>query len=363
MSFTLYRYIGLKVLTGVLALLLILTGLTLLIDLIESLRQVGKIENAGLMFALKLTVLRTPKLILTLMPFIFLFGTMWAFFQLNRRSEIAVMRSAGLSVWKIAMPAMILAIVSGVIIPTLIDPIASNMSALAQHEKNAIRGKKAQLLKELQGDIWLRQREGDVALILHAEGYDPEQNLLSDVTLWKRTLEGVFLERWDAQTAVIADKQFILQDAQLNTADNQNTDIRQTQIVPSAFNLSDLRESIARPDQMSIWALPGFIQLAHDAGLPTVKYHLRLNDLLSTPLKLLAMILIAAGFSMQPVRSGGTASLILSGIAAGFLLFIIAELSNATAEAQVVPVFLAAWAPAMLATLLALTLLLHTEDG
>ena len=53
----------------------------------------------------------------------------------------------------------------------------------------------------------------------------------------------------------------------------------------------------------------------------------------------------------------------LAGILAGFVLFIASELSNAMAEALVAPVWLAAWAPALIAVLLSLTLLLHTEDG
>ena len=51
------------------------------------------------------------------------------------------------------------------------------------------------------------------------------------------------------------------------------------------------------------------------------------------------------------------------GIAAGFALFILSELSTAIAEASIVPVGLAAWAPGILAVLFATGLLLYREDG
>ncbi len=359
----LYKYIAVQTLWGVVGLFIILTGLILLIDLIESLREVEKIEQAGFGFALKLTFLRTPKLALTLTPFIFLFGAMWAFFQMNRRSEIAVMRSAGMSVWEIISPAALLSFLIGMLVLTAADPLASKMNAQAEIAKNEIRGKGENLLKMLQGSIWLRQRDGDTALILHAKEYDPSSNKLSEVTLWKRSLEGAFIERWDADSAIIGDKKFELQNALLSTLDTSETEIRETQIVTSAFNLSDLKESVAKPETLSFWALPEFIDLAKDAGLPIVKYHLRYHDLISLPFKLFAMVLIAATFSMRPIRGGGTFPLILSGIVAGFGLFIFAELSNATAEAMVAPVWLAAWAPAALAVLISVTLLLYTEDG
>ncbi len=360
---TVYRYIAVYTLLGVFGLLIFLTGLILLIDMIESLREVESIEGAGFGFALKLTFLRAPKLALTLTPFIFLFGSMWAFYELNRRSEIAVMRSAGMSVWEIISPAALLSFFIGILVLTFADPLASRMSAQAEIEKNQIRGKSANLLKVLQGGIWLRQRDGDTALILHAEDYNEDNNVLTDVTLWKNTLTGVFLERWDAEFALIGDKQFILQNATLSTLDSTDSEIIESQVVPSVFNLSDLRDEVAKPETLSVWALPDFIELATDAGLPVVEYRLRYHDLISLPFKLFAMVLIAATFSMRPVRGGGTLPLILSGIAAGFVLFIVAQLSNATAEAHVAPVWLAAWAPAVLAVLLSLTLLLHTEDG
>ncbi|NHK27416.1 LPS export ABC transporter permease LptG [Parvularcula flava] len=361
--FTLYRYLSLRTLTGVLGLLIILASMTILIDMIESLREVERIQNAGIGFAAQLTLLRAPKLVLTTMPFIFLFGSMWAFYQLNKRSEVAVMRSAGLSIWGIILPSAILAIVTGIAVLTFADPAASRMSSQAETIKNEIRGKSANLIRELNGGIWLRQRNDDQTLILHASSYDADNNLLRDVVLWKQTLEGVFLERWDAETAEIQDKRYVLNDARLRTLEGQDRQVRETQIVESQFSIDDLREDIAKPETMSIWALPRFIELARDAGLPTVKYELRYHDLLALPIKLLAMVLIAASFSMKPVRSGGTVRLVLWGIAAGFLLFISAEISNATAEARLVPVVLAAWAPVFIAGLLALTFLFNTEDG
>lgn len=359
----LLRYLTTRTLIGVLGLLIILSSMTILIDMIESLREVERIPNAGIGFAAQLTLLRAPKLVLTMMPFIFLFGSMWAFYQLNKRSEIAVMRSAGLSVWGIVAPSAILAILLGVGVLTFVDPLASRMSSHAETVKNEARGKSANLIKVLNGGIWLRQRTGNETLILHADSYDAPENKLRDVVLWKQTLDGVFLERWDADEAEIADRQYILTDARLRTPGSSSGRRQETQVMESVFSISDLREDVAKPDTMSIWALPGFISLAEDAGLPTVKYELRYYDLLSLPLKLLAMVLIAATFSMRPVRQGGTVRLVLWGIASGFVLFITAEISNATAEARLVPVLLAAWAPVFIAALLAITFLLNTEDG
>jgi len=112
-----------------------------------------------------------------------------------------------------------------------------------------------------------------------------------------------------------------------------------------------------------LWNLNRFIRLAEATGVPTAQYYIRFHDLISTPLKLLGMVLIAAAFSMRPSRMGGTLSLVVFAIAAGFVLYMITQISSALGESGKAPLILAAWGPALIATLLAITGLLHLEDG
>ncbi|MGV6801765.1 MAG: LPS export ABC transporter permease LptG [bacterium] len=362
-NWTLFFYIGRKILLSIIGLTAILSGLILLIDMVESLREVENIDGVGLGFALKLTLLRMPQVALNLTPFIFLFGTIFALSQLNRRSEIAVMRSAGLSVWQVLTPALLLSLITGVLIFSVADPIASRMTNHAEVLKDELRGKSSNFLKVMKGGIWLRQQDQDNSIIIHAENFHEKTNILQRVTFWRLSSEGEFLERWDAKRAKLQDKEFVLQNATLRKAGSQDQQVFKSYKLPSAYEVSDLQEQISKPEAMSVWDLPDFIILAEEAGLPSVRYKLRYQELISLPLKLFAMVLIAAAFSLKPVRSGGTVILIIGGILSGFLLFIIAEISNATAEAQIVPVTLAAWGPAILAVLIATTMLLHTEDG
>ena len=133
--------------------------------------------------------------------------------------------------------------------------------------------------------------------------------------------------------------------------------------IPINLSAQDLSEQVAAPETISLWNLNRFIRLAQATGLSTRAYYLRYHDLLSTPLKLLGMVLIAAGFSMRPTRMGGALVLVVFSIATGFILYIITEIATALGEAGSVPLVVAAWSPAIIATLLAITGLLHLEDG
>ena len=114
---------------------------------------------------------------------------------------------------------------------------------------------------------------------------------------------------------------------------------------------------------MSFWDLPGFINTLEAAGFSALRHRLHWHSILSIPLLLCAMVLIAATFSLRLTRRGGTGLLILVGLFAGFLLYFLTDIVLALGMSASIPVVLAAWAPSGVFALLGLAMLLHLEDG
>ncbi|GJL96009.1 MAG: LPS export ABC transporter permease LptG [Hyphococcus sp.] len=360
---TLFKYIGERALIGIGGLLVILLSLVLLTDLIENMRFISKLSEGDFNLAVTLTLLRAPSLTLALFPFVFLFGSIWAFYQLNRRSELAVMRSAGLSIWRLLGPAALIAAFTGVVIITVIDPVSSGMLAYSERIKNIKQGKDRNLMRVFDDGIWLRQQDARMQILINAKTVDRDTSALKEITVWRFGPTGSFIERIDAEEAVLSGRTMEMRDARLTPIDSLQT--RQTPVyaIRTSLKPEDLRDRIAKPETISLWALPNFIILAEAAGLKTVRYHMRFHDLSSTPLKLLAMVLIAAAFSLRPLRNGGIFYLVSFSIGSGFLLYVLSEISKALGESELVPVALAAWTPALVASLAAITTLLHFEDG
>ncbi len=84
---------------------------------------------------------------------------------------------------------------------------------------------------------------------------------------------------------------------------------------------------------------------------------------LAMPFVLAAMVLIAAGFTMRHVRFGGTGRMVMLALFSGLSVFFLRNVAQVLGENGQIPVSLAAWAPPMIAGLLAVALLLHLEDG
>ena len=360
-----FIYLFQRTLFGVIGLFAVIWLLVVSVDLVEAMREVGKVDGAGFSEAVRMTLYRTPQLILTLSPFVFLFGTLWAFGQMAKSSEIAVMRSAGLSVWRLVSAPVLLSVIAGLLTVVLFDPVAADLAGRAQFIKNDMRGKQANMLEPFRDGIWLRQVSGNVAALIRADSYEPDTQTLNGITVWQRTAdEGVFIDRWDAPSGVVRPAGFTLKDARRTSLERRVEPVLPEQAFPISIDLRSLREDVAKPEALSVWELPSFTRIMSSAGMSTVEYQLRLHDLWSLPIRLAAMVLIACAFALSMnARAGGTAALMGIGIAAGFALFILSELSTAIARAGIVPIPMAAWTPSALAVVFAVTLLLYREDG
>jgi lipopolysaccharide export system permease protein len=358
---TLFRYIAGRMLAALFGLLGALSAIVLLADLVENLRFAGK-SGVDFGFALQLTLLRTPAIAQTLLPFIFLFAAIWMFRDLNRRSELAVMRSAGLSVWRLVGPAAFLAAIGGFLVVVAIDPLSARMMAYGEKLKNDVRGKTTSVVRVFGDGIWLRQRDATETLLINAASVD-DAGTLERVTIWRLSPDAAFLERVDAPTAQLSGRTIELKEARMKTPGRQSTQRTPIYAVPTALTLSTLRDNAPAPESMSIWELPRYMVIAEAVGLSTTGYNIRFHDLCSTPLKLTAMVLIAALFSLGPARSGGGFQLLVAAVGSGFALYILSELSTALGESGAVPEPLAAWTPALVATIVAVSLLMRLEEA
>lgn len=358
-----FRYIAWRHIASVGALFVVFTTLIMVIDLIENIRFAGKYAEGSFVFALKITALRALSLTQVLSPFLFLFGSLWCFTQLNRRSEISVMRSAGLSVWRVISPTALVAILAGFFLITFVDPFSAQMMGKSEKMKNDIRGKRTSLVQFFNDGIWLRLSNDDGAVIINAKSINQQEGILGGVTVFKLDTDAGFVERIDAPEGYLGNKNIDLRYAKIRKRDNIISENHDSYILATNLTLDDLNEQVAKPDTISLWSINRFIRLAQAAGLSTNSYYLRYHDLLSTPLKLLGMVLIAAAFSMRPSRMGGTLRLVVFSIAVGFLLYMITAVATALGESGKVPLLMAAWSPAIVATLFAITGLLHLEEG
>lgn len=370
---TLSRYVARRFAGAVVAMLASLTLLVSLFDFIELLRRAATRQDAGFALVAQIAGLRIPFVMLQILPFAILLGGILAFWRLTRSSELVVARAAGVSAWGFLSAPVLVALMAGGVGILAISPLSSAMLAKAERLDYAYLRATAGLTALAGGRLWLRQADRDLepmgVAILSGRPVVPERNAapagftLSDVSVWRLSADDRPLARIEAPRARLLPGRWVLEDAVSFAADRGEATPPRSITLPTELTPGRIETSFASPDTLSLWALPGFIEVLEEAGFSAVRHRLHFQTLLALPVLAAAMALLAAGFSMRSSRRGGVARMVGAGVAAGFALFVLDKITGEFGEAGTLPVMLAAWAPTVAGLLLALSLLLHMEDG
>lgn len=351
-------------LAGIGAALAVIASVIVLIDFVELSRTLGGHLDLSFLDLLGLTLLKSPAVVLQLLPFVFLFGTMGAFVTMNRRSELVAMRAAGVSAWRFIFPAAAAAFAIGVLTTGVLNPLASAASARFEDRQTSL----TQGPQGGPGEIWLRQGDDRAQVVIHARAHDTvdDQVRLRGVSVFIENVDPAggltFARRLDAAEARLVPGYWRLIDVRESLPGEGSAHAERIWI-PSMLDHRSAMEKFVSPTAVAFWRLPATIHAAELSGYSASGYRLRLQQLLAAPVLFMAMAILGAGFSLRLMRLGDVAVVAGAGVALGFTLFFIDEFCVALGAAEVIPPGLAAWAPPLLALLAGVTLLCYTEDG
>lgn len=358
---TLSRYIAGRTLRGILLAFLIVTAIIALVDYVEASRNIGFNGDISPLQILILTGLKIPKLIEQTIPFVILFGVMGALSGMNKRSELTVMRAAGLSAWRFLRPALIVTALIGVLWSTVVNPLSSRMMGEYDARSAAISG------STQSPEIWLREGSDSYQRVIRADSLDILSKRLDEVTFYEMgiSIEGaaVFERRFDAQTAHLLTSGYWNLETVIENAPDEAVRLTDELTLPTNITIEDLREQSGQQVDPPFWSIQKEIKANKDAGFSTRKLRLQFHKLLALPFLLVAMTFIAAGVSMHLVRGGGTLRLLIIGAALGFGVFFADSVMTAFGEVAVLPVILAAWTVPLMVLLLGISHLARIEDG
>jgi lipopolysaccharide export system permease protein len=337
--------------------------ISFLIDYIELLRRGATRSDVTLGVLLEMATLKLPHTAQEVMPFAVLFGTMLAFWRLTRNNELVVARAAGVSVWQFLTPAVLVALLTGIVAVTVFNPAASEMEATYEQLDSRYLKQSSDELTLSNSGLWLRQSEpnGD-QVVIHGDKLVAPELLLGPATLFFFNSQHQYVSRVEAQKAQLNDGYWVIDNGKRWQDSDQFQPVPEMRL-PTKFTTNRIEESLASPDTMSFWALPGFISLLEQSGFSAQRHRLQFNILLARPFLFCAMVLVAATFSLRMQRRGGATLMIVGGVGAGFMLYFVSNIVFALGLSDKLPVLLAAWTPTGISFIFGISMLLHLEDG
>ncbi|WP_336057259.1 LPS export ABC transporter permease LptG [Nitratireductor sp. CH_MIT9313-5] len=337
-----------------------IAALVFIVTFTENSARFSELEGFSPQWALGLALLQLPIIMMQAVPFVGLISAMAALVSLNRKYELVVTRAAGISAWQFLTPIAFGAFAFGLAAVLILNPIAAAGFSKAQELEAQVRG--ADTRTTAENERWLKQRTGDTETIIGADAALSEGRTLIRPIFIRIDEDGDIIERIDAERAFLREGFWEVRDA-TRRAGTAAPEAIETLSIKTNLQPEYVGERLTLPESLSIFELPGKIEVARTLGLRANAFAMHFHSLVTLPPLLVAMALIAATVSMRFARMGQSATVILGGVFAGFLLYVTSVLVKAFGSAGFVPPFIAAWTPVLVAMFFGVTFLLYREDG
>lgn len=333
-----------------------------LIDFTELSNRTSGLPQYTVASALMLSAIRIPFILQVALPFIVLFATMTTLMLLNRKYELVVARSTGISAWQFLFPVLMASLIVGIFGTTVLNPLATKGYSRAESIEGQWRSRPSKTLIS-QNRPWLRQaQDGGGLMLIGATRVSRTNTTLFDVVFLDIDANDEVRRRIDARTARLGDGEWQLSSVNINRA-GEATEHREGMTIPTNLSPAVITEALVPAEMISFFDLSDQIEAARSYGVSANPLRMQYQSMLALPFLLVAMTLIAATVSLRFVRFGQSGGMILAGIGAGFVLYVFTVMAKSFGSAGIIPPVLAAWLPVAVASLFGVAYLLYREDG
>jgi LPS export ABC transporter permease LptG len=295
------------------------------------------------------------------LPISVLVSTLVVFAILSKNNEVTALKSTGVSLYRIALPVVGIAVVMSVLSYFILDYVLPYSNRRANELRNKIKGKGAVALQHQQ-KLWF---QGQGRYIINFLQYDKNLRELSQVQVFEfhptrfRLTRRVYAERarWDGEGWVF-ERGWI----RSFSDDGKATYSPITQPLRLYYRErpEDFATESTTPDQMTFAQLRRYIENIRRSGYSAEELTVRLYEKTSWPFISVIMTLIALPFAFKVGKKGA-----LYGVATALILGIIYWMIFATfikfGEVGNLPGALAAWSANILFALAAMYLFLRVE--
>jgi lipopolysaccharide export system permease protein len=359
---TLGRYFAGRFLVAAIGVFASIFVLLVLVDYIEMVRKTSGVATASALMVAETSLFRVPQLLEKMMPFCVLIGAMTCYLALSRRLELVIARAAGVSAWQFIAPALVSSIMLGVLATVAYNPMSANLRELSKRMEAELLGSAPGGGIQDSTDFWLNQINSDGQVIINAARSELQGERLTGLTLFRFDKKDQFKERIEAREATLEEGRWVFRSVRRFSLDSPPVDQPVFEL-PTSLTPAQVRNSFSTPETVSFWQLPTYIRSSESSGLATAGYRLQYHKLIAQPFLLAAMVMLAASVSLRFFRMGGVQKMVLSGVGAGFLLYVLSKVTDDLSKAALMNPIAAAWLPVLVGGLTGFLALLYQEDG
>ena len=272
------------------------------------------------------------------LPLAVFMGTLVAFYNLTKSSELIIISGTGLSPFQIARPFLIGAFLVGIFAATVVNPYSVDLTTrnLTNHQ-----------LKMIDDAIWLRESSDQGYLTARATGMNIATNhdiIFDDIMILLQDKDFKLTERVSAKTAKLSPTGLDIEHANIISLDGVSR--KGSRHIDTKLTPQTVLDRYLQPDQISFWKLPAFIHKMNAIGVSARGHLVQFWTLLFLPLTLMAMTVLGIAFSQTKQRRNYSFGVKFSlGIVTCFALYFLVNVFNALGNTGALPPIIAIVAP------------------
>lgn len=334
--------------------LLAILALYSFIDFLSEVGNVGK-GSYTLWTAVQYMMLQMPARAYQLMPLATLIGGLVALSQLSSSSELAVIKTSGLSSKEIIKIILKFSFIFALITALLGEWLAPQFSQKADVLKAVA---KSGQIATLNNGVWLKQQQA----MVNVGAMLPDKTLLN-VQIWRYNDDFKLVETLTAEKAKVEKNNWLLQKVASTQIDSDQVFAKHEaqRLWQSSIDSRLLDVLQVKPEQMSFSALHAYIGYLKSNAQQTHVYDVAWWNKLVYPIATMVMALVALAFTPTSSRHTNMGLKLFGGVCLGLLFFFTGRLFGFTTQLYRVPAFVSAVLPTAAFAVLAMYLIRRQE--
>lgn len=352
------RYLAFKFLG---TFLMLFIGVSISFQALSLLAQSADIlagEGASFKSLIRYSYLNWPQLATQLPPFVALIAALITYATFNQRSEIIIMKSAGISPFKIVRPLVLAAgfIAVGhfvfnefVVVPTTIRLSQWQDTDYAMVDRP---------MPPVSTDTWASEGGS----LIRVRSVTRNGTILDDVTYYQKDEDGLILQVVNADFAAFDSGQWTLFDVKRFDIATHQVTAQSAADWPISLPPERFLALSLKRDTISFFDLVSTTRQLQEEGQSVTQLMAWLNQKLANPVSSMIMPFLGALAAFGVFRSGMLFMRIAASAALGFFFFVAENLLLALGQFGSLPATLAAWSPLALFLSIGIGIIVYAEE-
>lgn len=329
MHITLFSYLSKNFLKSILVIALIVLSVFIIADFLELLKYINN-KNVTIYNLFRITLTRVPFMFQETYHLVLFIAAVYSFFHFSKSNEYVVIKASGVSIWQFMYPYITVSIAIGLFAVTLLNPISASLGDKSRRMKLKAMSNSENPVALSSSGFWFIDRTSNDQknIIINADKImiaDNHVKLLNPEFVYTNK-DYRFQKSINAISAILKDNEWSLKDAQ-EKLPKQAVISHSEYAIPTDINTEDLKNSFTKPEYISVWDLPYFIDTLKSSGHSAKQYINFLYKIISKPLIATAIVFIAAILALKPARFFKASYIIIGSLLIGFISYFLIEMS------------------------------------